>query len=102
MVFFFFFSSRRRHTRLVSDWSSDVCSSDVEMFMCLGKVVSFPEEHCQVVFDTGLVTYMARLLEVITCGCVFNQGTVNVIFAVFCGTQILQDSGELTMETASE
>src|SRR5262249_47170143 len=22
------FSSRRRHTRLVSDWSSDVCSSD--------------------------------------------------------------------------
>src|SRR5258706_2110266 len=28
--FFFFFSSRRRHTRLVSDWSSDVCSSDLE------------------------------------------------------------------------
>src|SRR5262249_60034973 len=23
-------SSRRRHTRLVSDWSSDVCSSDLE------------------------------------------------------------------------
>src|SRR5437016_7356912 len=29
-VFLFFFSSRRRHTRLVSDWSSDVCSSDLE------------------------------------------------------------------------
>src|SRR5258706_5943044 len=28
-VFYFFFSSRRRHTRLVSDWSSDVCSSDL-------------------------------------------------------------------------
>src|SRR5438046_8012667 len=28
-LFFFFFSSRRRHTRLVSDWSSDVCSSDL-------------------------------------------------------------------------
>src|SRR5258706_2473210 len=26
---FYFFSSRRRHTRLVSDWSSDVCSSDL-------------------------------------------------------------------------
>src|SRR5438093_10869361 len=25
----FFFSSRRRHTRLVSYWSSDVCSSDL-------------------------------------------------------------------------
>src|SRR5438046_10591589 len=29
MSVFFFFSSRRRHTRLVSDWSSDVCSSDL-------------------------------------------------------------------------
>src|SRR5256885_3402894 len=27
---FFFFSSRRRHTRLQGDWSSDVCSSDLE------------------------------------------------------------------------
>src|SRR5258705_5668123 len=29
MTFFFFFSSRRRHTRCLSDWSSDVCSSDL-------------------------------------------------------------------------
>src|SRR5437016_10825219 len=29
MISIFFFSSRRRHTRLVSDWSSDVCSSDL-------------------------------------------------------------------------
>src|SRR5262245_33984005 len=28
-MFFFFFSSRRRHTRCLSDWSSDVCSSDL-------------------------------------------------------------------------
>src|SRR5262249_59347917 len=27
-----FFSSRRRHTRLVSDWSSDVCSSDLKRY----------------------------------------------------------------------
>src|SRR2546425_4393717 len=27
---FFFFSSRRRHTRSDPDWSSDVCSSDLE------------------------------------------------------------------------
>src|SRR5699024_11717981 len=26
----FFFSSRRRHTRSKRDWSSDVCSSDLE------------------------------------------------------------------------
>src|SRR5205814_7169309 len=29
MCYFFFFSSRRRHTRCLSDWSSDVCSSDL-------------------------------------------------------------------------
>src|SRR5260221_4630452 len=29
-VFVFFFSSRRRHTRSLCDWSSDVCSSDLE------------------------------------------------------------------------
>src|SRR5215475_12306796 len=29
-MFFFFFSSRRRHTRFSRDWSSDVCSSDLD------------------------------------------------------------------------
>src|SRR3989337_2766882 len=29
-VVFFFFSSRRRHTICYRDWSSDVCSSDLE------------------------------------------------------------------------
>src|SRR5690606_8229119 len=33
---FFFFSSRRRHTRFSRDWSSDVCSSD------LNEQVSWP------------------------------------------------------------
>src|SRR4030066_1059586 len=27
----FFFSSRRRHTRFKCDWSSDVCSSDLQI-----------------------------------------------------------------------
>src|SRR5690606_3689718 len=30
-LFFFFFSSRRRHTRFSRDWSSDVCSSDLQV-----------------------------------------------------------------------
>src|SRR3989449_4188687 len=30
VFFFFFFSSRRRHTRCSRDWSSDVCSSDLD------------------------------------------------------------------------
>src|SRR2546422_8042437 len=30
MFVLFFFSSRRRHTRCSRDWSSDVCSSDLQ------------------------------------------------------------------------
>src|SRR5690606_17263436 len=30
-IVLFFFSSRRRHTRFSRDWSSDVCSSDLEI-----------------------------------------------------------------------
>src|SRR5262249_59171379 len=38
-----FFSSRRGHTRLVSDWSSDVCSSDLYMSIDSGAIaVSAP------------------------------------------------------------
>src|SRR5438045_4816510 len=29
LIVVFFFSSRRRHTRCLSDWSSDVCCSDL-------------------------------------------------------------------------
>src|SRR3989475_10754783 len=40
----FFFSSRRRHTRFDCDWSSDVCSSDLETQMLVDRAE-------QVVFD---------------------------------------------------
>src|ERR1039458_10702519 len=33
--YFFFFSSRRRHTRCLSDWSSDVCSSDLRLIVSI-------------------------------------------------------------------
>src|SRR5262245_66462722 len=37
----FFFSSRRLHTRCLSDWSSDVCSSDLEWLVdCVGARLS--------------------------------------------------------------
>src|SRR5699024_12040294 len=35
----FFFSSRRRHTRSKRDWSSDVCSSDLNGFEWLGHIL---------------------------------------------------------------
>src|SRR2546427_1559957 len=38
----FFFSSRRRHTRFDCDWSSDVCSSDLDVFR---KVLTLDPEN---------------------------------------------------------
>src|SRR6185369_10285832 len=35
-IFIFFFSSRRRHTRFKCDWSSDVCSSDLDAYYYRG------------------------------------------------------------------
>src|SRR5690625_7489972 len=54
--FFFFFSSRRRHTRWPRDWSSDVCSSDLEVsdfFTAMGwEIAEGPElEHEWFNFD---------------------------------------------------
>src|SRR5256885_7256137 len=37
-----FFSSRRRHTRLQGDWSSDVCSSDLD---CSATGQRKPRKH---------------------------------------------------------
>src|SRR5688500_20252802 len=42
-ILVFFFSSRRRHTRLQGDWSSDVCSSDLDEVPG-GHAVSFERE----------------------------------------------------------
>src|SRR5882762_8785014 len=42
IFFFFFFSSRRRHTRFKCDWSSDVCSSDLDhVFIRFGNDAAF-------------------------------------------------------------
>src|SRR6266498_4113705 len=39
IFYFFFFSSRRRHTRCGRDWSSDVCSSDLDQVDAAGELV---------------------------------------------------------------
>src|SRR5436190_22366218 len=48
---FFFFSSRRRHTRSLCDWSSDVCSSDLEF---VGFTASYA---IAALAATGLITW---------------------------------------------
>src|SRR6266542_1744272 len=54
VVFFFFFSSRRRHTRCYRDWSSDVCSSDLDEGRdrrCLLVVLELDVSEAGVVVD---------------------------------------------------
>src|SRR5438034_10697970 len=42
----FFFSSRRRHTRSLCDWSSDVCSSDLDLHpTATGRNSDFPGDE---------------------------------------------------------
>src|SRR5262249_59001594 len=56
----FFFSSRRRHTRLVSDWSSDVCSSDLGTWW-VGSGAKFDPEHGTVPMPAGsFVTHFGK------------------------------------------
>src|SRR3712207_9156205 len=47
---FFFFSSRRRHTRYWRDWSSDVCSSDLDK---AGVVEELCADFITVMADDG-------------------------------------------------
>src|SRR6266481_1211384 len=42
-ICFFFFSSRRRHTRWNCDWSSDVCSSDLNNGFALLRLADIGE-----------------------------------------------------------
>src|SRR5206468_5103914 len=51
LFFFFFFSSRRRHTRSDRDWSSDVCSSDLEPGHFIGK------GYLKISFDRVILPY---------------------------------------------
>src|SRR5947199_3300852 len=52
-VVFFFFSSRRRHTRCLSDWSSDVCSSDLQLAELLAELADVEPDLAEVNVEEG-------------------------------------------------
>src|SRR2546430_10508559 len=54
LCLFFFFSSRRRHTRFDCDWSSDVCSSDLERAAVRGEPkATLPVEAVKIYAGVG-------------------------------------------------
>src|SRR3546814_6498019 len=44
-MFFFFFKQKTAYEMRISDWSSDVCSSDLNTFGHLFRVTTFGESH---------------------------------------------------------
>src|SRR5438270_12667058 len=59
LFFFFFFSSRRRHTRFDCDWSTDVCSSDLEPGTRL-SCRDGPQRMLLLAFLAGTAAYLAQ------------------------------------------
>src|SRR5262245_64428332 len=57
----FFFSSRRRHTRCLSDWSSDVCSSDLGVdVVLLAEPPGFRPMHFEAAVKAGKHVFMEK------------------------------------------
>src|SRR5207253_5339183 len=72
LFYFFFFSSRRRHTRWPRDWSSYVCSSDLDVISVPPGVmrgfrnVGTEESFLLAILggsDSGHVTWSPKVLE---------------------------------------
>src|SRR5699024_7597228 len=55
VIIFYFLSSRRRHTRSKRDWSSDVCSSDLNT-----DIVQLQEEHDEL---KAKIAYLKNILD---------------------------------------
>src|SRR5207253_5020443 len=64
---FFFFSSRRRHTRWPRDWSSDVCSSDLDPVVrrdVLSALLDYVSQRQATVFiSSHLVHELERICD---------------------------------------
>src|SRR5690606_39961912 len=69
---YFFFSSRRRHTRFSRDWSSDVCSSDLQFITDTADAVDGERSK-----SLGIITIMPPpgvILHVDSISCRWEKG----------------------------
>src|SRR5216684_7418526 len=62
LIVLFFFSSRRRHTRCSRDWSSDVCSSDLNYTFALELLEQYRLDRNSV--DPSWREYFDRMMGV--------------------------------------
>src|SRR5262245_63956648 len=87
LFFFFFFSSRRRHTRCLSDWSSDVCSSDLVVEKTITDIVPSLEAG-DILIDGGNSYYVddiRRAKELADRKSTrLNSSHLGISYAVFC------------------
>src|SRR5438045_2404632 len=60
----FFFSSRRRHTRCLSDWSSDVCSSDLPKALVLALTPLLDDRAISALLDLRARGFDLVVIEV--------------------------------------
>src|SRR5690606_17835797 len=79
----FFFSSRRRHTRFSRDWSSDVCSSDLEVLAeglgeFLRRVFSNGDRHAVLIDDAQLLDQASRR----AIACWMKHSSAPLLFAI--------------------
>src|SRR5690242_483092 len=88
LVFFFFFSSRRRHTRLTCDWSSDVCSSDLDGPLPLGPpkgtFIGVPDDEVKKMLTDNFLSADNVVLE--QNSPIVNTGDKLVLFDTGMGT----------------
>src|SRR6266498_4978303 len=115
MFFFFFFSSRRRHTRCGRDWSSDVCSSDLNG--CSGGQRLYVQQGLQVFpgrlqiasrtrshIATPLLAVLGESLpaadRAVTCGRPPHRNTATEPRGRYCRGSCVQCSGTGTSREA--
>src|SRR5690625_5993176 len=108
----FFFSSRRRHTRWPRDWSSDVCSSDLDPTKAIAVVLQAEDTRFALLVDQllGQHQVVVKNLETnykkipgISAATILGDGSVALIVDVFALHRMNRDrAGGRSEEHTSE
>src|SRR5438093_6043631 len=106
--FLFFFSSRRRHTRLVSDWSSDVCSSDLERaarYLVNPLSTRYRAARSGSSAHRLLAFRIARIARLVATGCFFTKSRFpRIMQQKYCeiGRASCRERGEIPVDAITE